>query len=56
MKFTQIDAVEHKTSTINHISQRKLPKYQILNVEYDAENGKTAIPNKRSLIAKLIIK
>jgi hypothetical protein len=56
IKYTQIDAVEHKTSITNHISQRILPKYHIPNVEYEAENGKTPIPNKRSLIAKLRIK
>ena len=40
----------------NQLSHRKLPKYQIPNVEYEAENGKTAIPKRRSLKAKLIIR
>ena len=51
-----MDAVEQKTSIASHISQKNLPKYHVLNVEYVAENGKIAIPNKRSLIAKLIIR
>ncbi len=55
-ELTQIEAVEHKTSITNHISQNIFPKYQIPNVEYEAENGRTAIPNKRSLKAKLIIR
>lgn len=54
--FTQMEAVEQRTSITNQISQIISPKCQIPNVEYEAENGKTATPKRRSLTAKFKIK